>query len=261
MKDHDIIFGNTSDGVFCLDRAGVIKSYNPAASRLLRLQENDVKGQHFWEAFPHARNAAAEASLDEALSGRRPLRFELFFPMRYVWISLLAVPSDNGAVLFARDISDRVRMMETEAVREGVKAIIDVAPVAISLTQGPDHRTELMNARARELIGDRDVIGRSLRAAFPELEGQGLFEILDQVYTTGIPYAGSEIPIVYYPNKASAAIKAFFDVSYQPMRDTGGAISGILCVSVDVTQQVEARRKLEELLGSKKKAAGISRPS
>jgi PAS domain S-box-containing protein len=242
-----IIFEQTSDGVFCLDHAGVIKSMNPAAAQLLRLRE-EVTGQQFWDAFPNAKNAAAETSLNDALSGRRPLRFDLFFPLRYIWVSMLAVPSNSGAVLFMRDISDRVRMMQTEAVQEGVRAIIDVAPVAISLTRGPEHRTELMNARSRELVGNRDVVGRPVRTAFPELEGQGLFEVLDDVYKSGIPYSGSAVPIRYFPDQSSEPRDAFFDVSYQPLRDTAGSVSGILSVSVEVTKQVEARRRLEELI-------------
>lgn len=243
-----LLFENTSDAVICLDHSGTVESVNPAAELLLRIKMADVRGHDFWESFPQARTAVAQDMLRDALSGKRALKFDLFFPLRYIWVSILAIPSATGAVLFMRDISDRVRLMHTEAIQEGVRAIIEVAPVAISVTQGAEHRTTMINAKARELIGDREVVGIPARTAFPELEGQGLFELLDEVWTTGQSYSGAEVPVSYRPSNSAELRDAFFDVSYQPLLDSGGAIYAILSVSVDVTAQVDARRRLEALV-------------
>jgi PAS domain-containing protein len=89
-----------------------------------------------------------------------------------------------------RDVSDEARMQQTEAVRSAVREIFEQIPMAVSLLRGPEHQVEIMNAAARQLLGGRDMEGRSVRSALPELEGQGLFELLDQVYSTGKPFEG-----------------------------------------------------------------------
>lgn len=250
MSDsRDIIFDNTSDAIILLDQNSVIAAANHAAERMLREKSANMVGAAFWKFFPEATTPIAETALASAVGGKRPVQFDLFFPPQYIWASVLAVPADSGAVLFMRDITDRVRMIQKEAVQEGVRQIIEVAPVAISISRGPEHRSEMMNAKSRELIGGRDLIGLPARKAFPELEGQGLIEILDDVYRTGVPYEGKEVFVRYRASEEAELREAYFDISYQPLRDTAGAISGILTVSVDVTEQVLARKRLESSLG------------
>ncbi len=243
-----IVFENTTDGLICLDSNGCIGEMNSAAESLVGTRAK-ARGKTFWESFPDSRTPEAESALSGALAGRRPLRFDLFFPLRYSWASILAIPvPSGGAILFLRNISDRVRLLQSEAVQEGVRSIIEVVPVAISITRGPEHRMEMVNAKGRELIGHRDIVGITIRAAFPELEGQTLFEILDEVYASGVPYEGREVPVKYRPGDSEDLRNAWFDISYHTLRDTGGAISGLLSVSVDVTEQVNARLELEARL-------------
>ncbi len=237
----DPVFEYSPDGLIYLDEASVIRRINPAARNLLGIGLAEAEGALFWHCFPEAQTQKAEHSLSEILVRKRPLRFELFFPRRYIWASVLGVPDGDGTILFVRDVSDRVRSMHTEAVQEGVRAIIEVAPVAISITHGKQHRTTMMNAKARELIGEREVVGLPARKAFPELEGQGLFEVLDDVWNTGLPYVGKTIPVKYVPGGSTELQQAYFDVTYQPLLDTSGVIYGIMSVSVDVTSQVEAK--------------------
>ncbi len=249
MSDsRSIIFANTSDAIIELDEHAVITAANHAAERMLREKSATMVGAGFWKFFPEALTPIAETALASTLSGKRTVQFDLFFPPQYIWASVLAVPAEKGAVLFMRDITDRVRMIQKEAVQEGVRQIIEVAPVAISIARGPEHRTEMMNAKSRDLIGGRDLIGMTARKAFPELEGQGILETLDEVYRTGVPFEGKEVFVQYRPTEDAEMRDAYFDISYQPLRDTAGAVSGILTVSVDVTAQVLARKRLEELL-------------
>jgi CheY-like chemotaxis protein len=39
------------------------------------------------------------------------------------------------------------------------------------------------------------VIEKPVRAALPEIEGQGFFELLDNVYATGTPFVGRSVPV------------------------------------------------------------------
>jgi hypothetical protein len=54
---------------------------------------------------------------------------------------------------------------------------------------------ELVNAAYMQLVGHRNVIGMPVRQALPEVEGQGFFELLDEVFATGTPFVGSAMGV------------------------------------------------------------------
>jgi PAS domain S-box-containing protein len=84
-----------------------------------------------------------------------------------------------------------------------------------------------------------------VREAFPELEGRGFFELLDRVYATGVPYAGSEVPAPVDRDGDGVPEEYVFNFTYQPLRDVDGAVRGILTHAAEVTDQVRARQEVE----------------
>jgi len=135
-----------------------------------------------------------------------------------------------------------------EAERNKLHDLFQVAPAAIIVMRGPEHRIVLANELYVKLVGRNSVdelVGKTIREALPEVEGQGYFELLDKVYNTGIPFAGKEAPVNLGANLSSLT-QQFCDFSYQPTFDTEGNVDGILAHIVDVTEQVNARRKVEE---------------
>ncbi|RWK44731.1 MAG: PAS domain-containing sensor histidine kinase, partial [Mesorhizobium sp.] len=77
------------------------------------------------------------------------------------------------------------------------------------------------------LIGQRQVIGKSVREALPELEGQGFYELLDQVYATGEPYIGQGVKVALR-NKADEPVEErILDFVYQPIKADDGRITAI----------------------------------
>jgi PAS domain S-box-containing protein len=120
-------------------------------------------------------------------------------------------------------------------------------PAAIVVLRGPEHRFELVNKAYSELIGGRELVGLTVREALPEVEGQGFFELLDGVFTTGEPYIGSETPVLLDRDGSGVLQEAFLNFVYLPTRGDGGAVDGILVHAVDVTELVAARRTVEAL--------------
>jgi signal transduction histidine kinase len=82
-----------------------------------------------------------------------------------------------------------------------------------------------------------------VREALPEVEGQGFFELLDNVYQTGEPFLGHEMRVVLARNGAEE--ERYADFVYQPIRDAAGTITGIFVHGNDVSEQVRARRIVE----------------
>jgi signal transduction histidine kinase/CheY-like chemotaxis protein len=134
-----------------------------------------------------------------------------------------------------------------EAERHRLFELFESAPAISAVLRGPDHVFEAANAAYREVVGGRELIGLPARQALPEVEGQGYFELLDRVYRSGEPYAGSEGRMLLRNGSTTELEEHYFNFVYQPLRDLDGNVSGVLVHGVDVTRQVKARLEIDEL--------------
>jgi PAS domain S-box-containing protein len=120
------------------------------------------------------------------------------------------------------------------------------APALIAVLRGPDYVFELANPPYLRLLGNRDVVGRPVREAVPEVAEQGFLALLDQVYRSGEPFVAVEMPMQLRVTPDGPAEERFFNFVYQPLRDGDGRVDGILGHGVDITDLVVARRIAEE---------------
>ncbi|WP_347138378.1 HWE histidine kinase domain-containing protein [Paracoccus sp. SSK6] len=137
-----------------------------------------------------------------------------------------------------------VAIRDAERVeRSGFLQVFEVALGAVALLSGPDHIFRFANADYLKLVGHRDVIGKSVRAALPEVVGQGFIDILDRVYQTGESHVGHQIPVELKSHPGAVAKVHLLDFLYHPIRDAEGAINGIFVQALDVTEQVDEEQK------------------
>lgn len=223
-----------SDGVARLDAEGRIQYVNPRMELLFRRPRRELLGANWWELTSYLAGTPADHELREAVAGTESRRVKVFHPPLYAWHEVWIAPSEEGALLVVRDVTDVARAKQQEAVREAVRDIVDRAPVAITILRGPEHRVEITNQFARQLLGGRDLEGQTVRNALPEVEEQGLIEILDDVYRTGRPFEGKAVPITYDRYGNGQMYTGAFDIVYQPISDIDGRVSGVLSISVEV---------------------------
>ena len=121
------------------------------------------------------------------------------------------------------------------------------APAAISILRGKNHVFEFTNPLFLELTGKSGSInGLTAREAFPEIEGQGLFEPLDTVYKTGKAFIGTEVPADLDKNRTGKLTRSYFNFVYQPLRDSNQQVDGIMIHATDVTEAVITRQRRAE---------------
>ncbi|KQV36214.1 PAS domain S-box protein [Rhizobium sp. Root1204] len=125
-----------------------------------------------------------------------------------------------------------------------LRRMFEQAPGFVAMMQGPDHVFELTNAAYQRLVGRPDVVGRSVREALPDLQSQGYFEILDEVYSTGVPYEGKALPVDLQSEVGAQVERKYIDLIYQPVLDPDGAVVGIFAQGSDVTDRVIAEQAL-----------------
>jgi two-component system, OmpR family, sensor histidine kinase VicK len=178
------------------------------------------------------------------------------FEEKYWTNTLRPVIDNNGEVKYlinsAKDITELVLTKErekqaTDALIAEQKKLIEYffqAPVAITIFTGPDFIVELANPSFCNIIDKKleKILNKPFYEVAPEYE-EGFKGILTSVLESGERVVGTEQP-------ANAIIDGkqqmrFFDFVFEPLRDAGGAITGVFTVGTDVTQKVLLRKKIE----------------
>ncbi|MEJ5995660.1 PAS domain S-box protein [Pedobacter sp. Du54] len=122
-----------------------------------------------------------------------------------------------------------------------LRYLISNAPVAIALLTGRGMIIDTANQKILEIWGKKaNVIGKPLIEALPELIGQPFLQLLDEVFTTGVPYIGNEATTTLEGRQL------YINFVYQPMLNEEGEVDSILVTATDVTEVVISRHKIEE---------------
>ena len=147
----------------------------------------------------------------------------------------------------ARDVTNRVAGEQAlRDEREQLAQMFAQAPTFMALLRGPEHRFERVNPGYVQLIGHRDVVGRSVGEALPEAVSQGFVELLDQVFATGEPFVANGVRFEVQPTPGGPLRERFLDFVYQPIRDASGVITGIFVEGADVTERTLAAAALRD---------------
>ena len=219
-----------------------IRFMNANAERLLRRSPAEAIGQLFVEAVPDAARAHQWPQLVEAVQQRQRVDLAVFYPTQYVWHEVKIVPTkDGGAALFMRDVTDRQWLIRREAERVYLRNVFESAPVAITVMRGPKHVIEYVNAFARQLLSGRTVEGKPVREALPDVENKEVFDMLDDVYQNGREFHARDLHLRFDRNNDGVPEDGWFDVSYQPARDFDGKVSGVVSLSVEVSDRQRNR--------------------
>jgi PAS domain S-box-containing protein len=135
-----------------------------------------------------------------------------------------------------RVLADRRAVAEQSRQRQ----LLSQMPGFVGVTTGPEHIYEYVNEAYIKIAGRGNLVGRSVRAMFPELAGQGYYELLDKVYSTGetIVTRGMELRL------QGSDETQFIDFVYQPIRNEEGDVTGIFVGGYEVTEVYRATQAL-----------------
>ncbi len=148
----------------------------------------------------------------------------------------------GGSVLRrAQSVQEDNRRLESE--RNRLVEMFMQAPGFVAILTGRNHCFQMHNDAYSQLIGHRDIAGKPIRDALPELVGQGYYEFLDTVFETGEPYEGRESLAKLQRTPGGPLETLYLNFIYQPIRDEAGAVVGIFVQGHDVTANVLATQR------------------
>ena len=253
--------------IFMLTPEGKVATWNAGAARAKGYTAEEIIGKSF-ECFYTPEDRAEGVPAQALVTARTQGVFEAIgWRVRKdgsrFWAHVVIDPLyDDGGTLIgfgkvtrditkareAREREERAREALLQARTEQSQHLLrlfEQAPGFVCFFRGPDHVYELQNASHHRLAGLRDIIGKPVREALPELAGQGFFELLDEVYRSGKPYVGRGVPLTVQ-SADGVAVDSYIDFVYQPIFDENGGVVGIVSQGNDVTEQVISARSLSE---------------
>jgi PAS domain S-box-containing protein len=149
---------------------------------------------------------------------------------------VLVVCSETTAVVLAE------KRVADEMHRQ--RRLFEQAPSFMCILTGPEHVFEFVNDAHRRLFNSDDWIGKPVREAFPDIEGQGFYEALDKVRATGQRAIFNAQPVRFRASGSNLAETRLLDFIYEPITDSTSTVTGILCQGFDVTDAYKAEEAL-----------------
>lgn len=288
LVDFENLFENLPSPYMVLDRELRYVAMNRAYETAVRMPRERAIGHNIFDLFPDAANSRRlRESFDHVLRTGEPHTLA-FIPyhvprsnkagggteLRY-WTAVHTPIKDGrgqvthilqntvdvtelqrlkdaarpeGVALLARaqEVEEAHRRLAEEGAQ--FRQLFMQAPGFIAILTEPDHIFAFTNNAYQQLIGHRDVVGKSVREALPEIAGQGFFDLLDSVFQSGEAFVGNSVAVMIRRTPGIEPEERFVDFIYQPIRNADGVVTGIFVEGSDVTDRVRAQQQQRMLL-------------
>lgn len=288
MVDFKALFENLPSPYMVLDQDLRYVAMNRAYEDAVRMPRERALGRSVFEMFPDAENSARllesfdyvfekgephtlafipyEVPRSKAEGGGTELRYwtAVHTPLKDAQGRVTHVLQNTVDVTELRRLKDAARpegitlltrAQEVEAAHRRLaeesaqfRQLFMQAPGFIAILAEPEHIFAFCNNAYHRLIGGRDILGRPITEALPEVAEQGFVELLNQVYRSGEAFVGSGVSVFLQRAEGEDPEERFVDFIYQPMRDASGNVSGIFVEGSDVTDRIRAQRQQRLLL-------------
>ncbi|KFE62901.1 ATP-binding protein [Hyalangium minutum] len=150
-----------------------------------------------------------------------------------------------GVLQRAQQVQETNRTLDAE--RRHLLQLFEQAPGFMTFLRGRHHVFELANRAYYQVVGHRELIGKPVREALPELAGQGFYELLDKVFTSGEPFVGRGLSVALQRQPGAPLDERSVDFVYQPIFGANGAVTGIFVQGHDMTERRKAEEEVKRL--------------
>jgi PAS domain S-box-containing protein len=230
--------------------------YNDPYRSIAGPRHPDVLGRPVAEAWPEVADFNAEVIRAVLAGGTvsyrdRELTLRRNGVDEQVWLDLDYWPladdagRPSGVIVHVSETTEKVKQDRAAAgQRERFRLMFEQAPSFMAMLLGPEHVFDLANAAYLQLIGHRDVIGKPVREALPDIAGQGYYELLDRVFATGEPFVGTGHTVVIERAPGLEPEERILDFLYTAVRGAQDEIVGVFVQGIDTTERLAAERAL-----------------
>jgi two-component sensor histidine kinase len=134
------------------------------------------------------------------------------------------------------------------AETEGLRDLFMQAPSFMAVLTGPELTYAQANNAYLQLIGHRQMVGKPLAEALPEVVEQGFPDLLRRVMRDKTPYIDRAASVLLQRTRGAPLEERFLDFIFQPIAGPDGESVGVFVEGSDVTDRVMAERQQKLLL-------------
>ncbi len=152
----------------------------------------------------------------------------------------------TGVIVMCVDITEQVSQRnKIEESEKRYNMMFMKSPFSFAVLRGKDMIISLANESIKEAWGKgKEIEDKPLLHILPELKDGPVAELLDNVYTTGVPYYGYEFLVPLH--RKGKLEDVYFNFVYQPYLEADETISGVAIIAYEVTTEVNAQKRIEE---------------
>ncbi|HZE71545.1 MAG TPA: PAS domain S-box protein [Pyrinomonadaceae bacterium] len=243
------------DAIYLVDRDANIVSSNPAGLELLRCTAQEAAGLPIIETYLPEEQSALDQRLEELRAGAR-LRFERTFVRKdatHVPVEVSATARLNGYSLgVMRDISERkyaeTKLRRSEAYLAEAQKLSHTGSWAstadLETTYLSEEMFRILGIPAGDIRGATEEIGKQFT---PETWAE-ILELFESGRREKITFRGE------FPMRLADGSDRVIRIVGHPVIDDSGDIAEFVGTTIDITDQIQARVKLEKALAEIKKS-------
>jgi len=246
-----------------------IVTASDAYCRLTGLTREQLKGKGAFTLFPDQDDDPSGASITrqailDAIASKKQTQipeyaYHIADPetkaiTEFWWSSTFdPITGPDGEVAYvlgtAIDLTDKVKNRQLLQYSEDrLNRFFMQAPAGICILSGPELTFELINPLYQQLFPGRDILGKPMLEAIPEVKGAPIWNVLQNVYTTGETFEGKELLIPLARTTDGPVEDRYFNFIYQARRNAKEEIDGILVFVIEVTTAVQTQQQLQLLI-------------
>jgi two-component system sensor histidine kinase VicK len=225
-----------------------------------------ILGKWYWEPFAEAKEYYEEALANVVNSGSPFYADEVRLMLirhgqeEWIYVNFVYAPVKNSSGIVTKvavwvlEHTAQVRQREkvnaereaAERERDRLYEFFRQAPAGISVMSGPDFIYEQANSNYQELLPGRELLGRSMFEAVPELIGTPVEKALREVYATGKPTEFSELLVPLKEYEGGPTVDRYFTFTYVPRFDSDENVDGIFVFAYEVTHILQSKFAAEQ---------------
>ena len=234
-----VLLETMSDGFFSLSKDFTVLYINSEAEKIWNINRSEIIGKNLWTLFDIDTYANIYQFYIDAISTNTAKYLEIFSEKRQLWYEISAYPFNDGLSVYFKDISERKKAIEREALLASIISSSDDGIISKTL----DGIITSWNKGAEAIFGysEHEAVGKSIGIVIP-----------NELFAAEEPNIVSQIKngfhVKHYEtvreNKSGQRIDVSLTVS--PIRNAEGVIVGASKIVRNVTDKKRTEFILKE---------------